>query len=87
MPLYIFKCDDCDKTKEIFEHKILDDDAEIECEHCNGKCHKAYGRYGARKRMSSEELLEEKILPDAERIMEKVSKGSDSDFLDICGEK
>jgi len=31
-------------------------------------------------------LLEEKILPDAKRIEEKISKGSDSDFLDIAGE-
>lgn len=84
MPLYSFKCMECENIVEKFLYKV--EESEVVCDLCGKKCIKVFGKISKRKKRSPQELFEEKISPDVDRIMEKVEGGSDKDFLDIVGE-
>jgi len=86
MPLFTYQCTECDNLMEKFQHdasEIL----KLVCPLCGcEECERAMPDVRCRVWLGAGKLLEEKILPDAKRIEEKISKGSDSDFLDIAGE-
>lgn len=87
MPLFTYKCLDCEFLMEKFQHdggEVL----EIECENCKStNCEKLMPFAHNRVWLDSKELYNQKIAPDAKRIMDNMKKGNDSDFFDIYGDK
>lgn len=86
MPLFIYKCQECDYEVEKFQHNSSED-LEIKCEVCEDEmCVKQISCIRSRTWLNAKDMYNNKIRPDAERIVDKVSKGSDKDFFDICGD-
>jgi putative FmdB family regulatory protein len=85
MPLFIYKCVDCEKEIEKFQHNnaILD----IVCSKCGGKCERQFPETKNRIKLNARDTYEQVIKPDVDRISKKISEGSDKYFLDVCGEK
>lgn len=84
MPLYCYECQECEHVFEIFQHNS--DVVEVECEQCEQlKCERLISFIYNRTKYSARENLHRRINPEVDRIMDKVSKGSDKDFLDITG--
>lgn len=83
MPLFSVKCKKCGKAYEIYDQEYH----ETKCEVCGHDCERIFGKINSRAQMDANDLYENKILPEAEKIMDNVSRGSDEDFFDICGEK
>lgn len=89
MPLILFKCKDCENLMEKFFHKIGDlSEEEIECDECGGTdCVRQFTPHKSRVRLDARANYNERIKPDAERIMKKMKKGGNKEFFDIYGEK
>lgn len=86
MPLFNYKCQGCEFIVEKFLHH-RDDEVEIECPECGGEgFDQIIGNVQNRVWLNATENLHSRILPDADRIQEKICNGSDSDFLDIVGD-
>lgn len=86
MPLFTFKCNECDHLMEKFLHKLEEDD-EILCEECEGLCTRQLAAFGARVWLDSKALYSDKIAPDAKRIMDNMRKDKKDAFFDIYGDK
>ena len=87
MPLITFKCNECETFVEKFFHNIKDI-GEIICEECGSlECERQYLAHKIRVLLDASSMYNEKIKPDAERIMKKMHKGGSKEFFDIYGEK
>lgn len=87
MPLFNYKCLKCEHTMEKFQHSSDGYDLEIICEKCQStECEKQLPFAHNRIWLDAKEMLEEKIGPDARRIMDNMRKGSDKAFSDIYGD-
>ena len=85
MPLYYYECPECDYIFEIFQHNS--NELNIECKKCSApQCSRLLGFTHNRTLYNARDNLSKRIKPDVDRIMNKVSKGSDKDFLDIAGD-
>lgn len=85
MPLFTYKCLDCEHLMEKFQHDT--EDRHIICTECDGvNCKKQMPFAYNRTWLDAKEMIKEKIGPDAKRIMDNMKKGSDSDFSDIYGD-
>ena len=85
MPLYLYECKECEIVFELFQHNSIQ--VNIQCPQCeHNECKKLIGRPNNRTLYNARENLTNKILPDANAILNKVAKGKDKDFLDISGE-
>jgi hypothetical protein len=61
---------------------------EIICSECaSTKCERRFSNVGNRVWLDAKEFYNQKIKPDAERIVDKMNNGSDKDFFDVCGDK
>jgi len=87
MPLFNYKCIKCGHIVEKFQHNSKEV-LEIECEECGeAGCEKQLPFAHHRVWLDAKELYDQKIAPDAKRIMDNMKKGKDSDFSDIYGDK
>jgi hypothetical protein len=72
---------------EKFQHNS-NDNIEIVCDVCHStECEKQPTFARNRTWLNANDMLKEKIGPDAQRIMDNMRKGSDNDFSDIYGDK
>jgi len=86
MPLYNYKCKECEHMVEKFQHNA-EDILEIICEECGSKgCEKQLPFANSRVWLDAKELYNEKIAPDARRIMDNMKKDKDNAFFDIYGD-
>lgn len=86
MPLFNYQCQNCGWVVEKFLHN-RDDPAELVCTECEGvEFERIMGLVHNRTWLNARDALNNKVLPDADRIQKKISSGSDSDFLDITGD-
>lgn len=87
MPLFNYKCPECEHIMEKFQHNstaVL----EIKCEECGAEgCEKQLPFTHTRVWLEARDFLKEKIGPDAKRIMDNMKKGKNKDFFDIYGDK
>jgi putative FmdB family regulatory protein len=87
MPLFTFKCESCGHLMEKFFHKV-DEDTEVLCEECGShECHRKFSDFGAKVCLDAKTLYNEKIAPDAKRIMDNMRKDKKDAFSDIYGDK
>ena len=86
MPLYLYKCKECEHLVEKFRNSPNKDD-ELLCEECEGVCERQFSVAANRVWLDSKDLYNDKIKPDAERIMKKMKSGRDKEFFDIYGDK
>jgi len=85
MPLYCYECVECGHLFELFQHNS--DKIQVECTECeHSECKRLLGHVHNRVKFNAMDNLHKRILPDADRIMNDMGKGSDKDFLDIAGE-
>lgn len=86
MPLFSYQCKQCQQVVEKFQHSAKSE-PKLTCS-CG---HTEFVRLmpGTQNRvvLNARDNLNQKILPDAQRIQNDISKGKDSAFLDIYGEK
>ena len=86
MPLFIYKCKNCDAEIEKFQHdggEVLD----VVCKVCGcEECEKQMPFTNNRTILNANDFYSDKIKPDADRILNNAYGGKDRDFLDICGE-
>ena len=85
MPLYNYKCNDCEYIVEKFQSGW--EAIELECESCGGECGKVFGRTHTRTSYNARDTLERRITPEVDRISDQISKGNEKDFFDIHGEE
>ena len=86
MPLFNFECMECGNIMEKLQKGT--DPPEITCSECEGsEFKKLFSACGNRVWLDSKELYNQKIAPDAQRIMDEMKKGKDKHFFDIYGEK
>lgn len=86
MPLYNYKCSKCGHTMEKFQHRP-GDVLEVVCEECEStECEKQLPFAHHRVWLDAKDMINEKIAPDAKRIMDNMKKGNDKDFFDIYGD-
>lgn len=86
MPLFNYQCQKCGWVIEKFQHK-KDEEVELACEECESEeFERVMGVIYNRTWENAKDALKNRILPDADRIQDKISKGSDNDFLDITGD-
>lgn len=86
MPMYNFQCDACKLEIEKFLHHSKQE-IDFVCEKCGGKEFvRLFNKVHNRTSLNARDNLSQKILPDAERIMNNIKKGKDRDFLDIAGD-
>jgi putative FmdB family regulatory protein len=84
MPMFNFKCCECEAVFEKFVHPGKD--VEFQCEECGcTECEKVFGQVHTRTWMKAKELFDEKIDPEVERIRKEIREGDDNAFLDIAG--
>lgn len=86
MPLYNYKCPDCEYIIEKFQYKPSDV-IEIICERCGSQCEKQLPFAYSRVWLDAKSMYDNKIAPDAKRIMDNMANGKDGDFIDIYGDK
>lgn len=87
MPMFVFKCDKCEAFIEKFLHNF-DDEFEFECNECGGtSCSRELPIHNTRIRLDARDMLNEKILPDARRIMKDINEDKKDAFADICGDE
>lgn len=87
MPLYEYECQECGHIFELFLHSS-DQEVELECPKCAHKeCKRLVPFTRNRVLYKAKENYSRRLGPEVDRIMDKVNKGSDKDFLDICGDK
>ena len=85
MPLFTYKCLDCDHIMEKFQH---DPDDEVVCPECESEnCERQFGSTHNRTWLDAKDMLKEKIAPDAKRMMDNMRKGKDKEFFDVYGDK
>ncbi len=85
MPLYYYQCPTCECVVEKFQHNS--EKLALECVDCKVVCDRIIGFVHSRVRYGARDNFERRIKPDANRIMNNISKGKDKDFLDITGNK
>jgi len=86
MPMFTYKCKKCGHEIEKFQHG--QETPEMFCEKCQSiEFERLFPQSLTRKQLNAQEMIEEQIKPDADRIMNKIASGSDADFLDLHGEK
>ena len=88
MPLFNYQCqnEECGFVVEKFLHK-KDDEIEVICPECEKtEFEKVIGKVHNRTWMNARDTLNNKILPDANRIYENICGGNDNDFLDVSGD-
>ena len=86
MPLFSYKCVRCDQVVEKFQHNR--GEVEITCEECGSKDFERMPTWSnSRTQLCARDMLEQNILPDADRIIKEIQSGNDSAFLDIYGDK
>ena len=86
MPLFNFRCENCECTIEKFQKG--EDLPELICPECDGvEFKKVFSKWNNRKQREARELYNEKIVPDAKRIMREMKSGNNKHFLDVYGEK
>lgn len=85
MPLFTYKCPECEHSVEKFQHNS--EDIEVICQNCGHNCEKQMPFSHNRTWLDAKEYLKEKILPDADRIKSNIAKGKDKDFFDLYGDK
>lgn len=87
MPLFIYKCTQCDNEMEKFQHNGADT-LELKCPECGCEvCEKMMPFFNNRVWLDAKDMLKERIEPEAKQIMDKMRKGKDKAFFDIYGEK
>ena len=87
MPIFNYGCEKCKHVMEVFQHNSdeLDD---LECAECGSdECSKLLSDWNNRTWLEAKDMLREKILPEARKVREELSRGKDSTFLDIYGDK
>ena len=86
MPLFNYKCKNCEQVTERFQHN-LEAKVDIICKQCDStEFERLPSCFHNRTWLNSRENLSRNILPDAERIRKDILKGKDSAFCDIYGE-
>ena len=82
MPLFSYKCIDCDAIIEKFLHTAKET---LVCS-CGKDMKRVLSNTHGRVSLNAYDNLQENILPEVDKIMERVANGSDTDFADISGE-
>lgn len=86
MPLYNYKCLDCEAVIEVFQQSK--DTPEMQCKKCgSSRFKKLLAVPRNRTQLGSRDELFERTLPEADKIRKDIEAGKDSAFLDIYGEK
>lgn len=86
MPMFTYKCKKCGHEMEKFHHG--QEMPDLICEKCEStEFERLFPQSLMRKQLNAQEMIEEQIKPDADRITNKIASGSDADFLDLHGEK
>jgi len=85
MPLFNYKCEDCDFVVEVFLHSH-EDRVDKLCPECESFLKRMFSPAKKRVRLDAKDLYNTKIKQDADRIQDKINKGSDKHFLDLTGE-
>lgn len=86
MPMYNYQCNSCELEIEKFLHHSKQE-IEFICEKCGCKeFTKLFNKVHNRISLDAKGNLSQKILPDAQRIMNNIKKGRDKDFLDVVGD-
>ena len=86
MPLFTYKCLDCECLVEKFQHDA-EEDIEVMCPECEGtNCERQMPFAHGRTWLNAKDMIKEKIGPDAKRIMDNMNRGKDKDFFDIYGD-
>jgi len=86
MPLYNYQCQECGFVLEKFHHHP-EDEVEMVCSECECEdFERIVGFVHNRTKLNARDNLEQRLTPEVNRIMKKVSEGSDKDFLDIAGD-
>ena len=86
MPLFSYQCKQCQQVVEKFQHNAKTE-PKITCSCGHTEFERLMPGTQNRVQLSARDNLHQKILPDAQRIQNDMSKGKDSAFLDIYGEK
>ena len=87
MPLFSYECKQCHQVVEKFQHSAKAEPKLI-CAGCKAtEFERLMPGTQNRVELNARDNLNQKILPDAQRIQNDMSKGKDSAFLDIYGEK
>ena len=85
MPLFNYECENCNIIIEKFQRG--EDSPDIICPECQGNDFKKLLSVSKnRVWLNSRDFYNQKIAPDAKRIMKKMGK-KDNHFLDVYGEK
>lgn len=84
MPLYTYRCVECEWEKEKFQHNAKN--ADVVCEECGSDCERAVPLAKNKTWLNSRERMEKVIDPEVERTSKRLNNGSDKDFLDLYGE-
>lgn len=86
MPLFVFKCNDCEFVMEKFINGNPEE-REIICKNCESKnCVRQFSFFGNRVWLEAKDYYKEKIMPEVKKISENMDK-KDSVLLDVCGEQ
>ena len=85
MPLYYYECSECEHVFELFQHNS--EKIQVNCTECeHSECKRLLGNVHNRVKLNHRDNLDRRLLPDVDRIMTNMGKGSDKDFLDIAGD-
>ena len=84
MPLFSFKCTEC----EFIVEKMIGADGyqDVICEECGAVCKRLFSMCGNRTRLNAKDFYNEKILPGVKKFGDDLNSGNDDAFFDICGE-
>jgi len=85
MPLFNFKCLKCELVVEKFQRGKTTPELTCECGH--EEFEKLPASWKNMTQLNSRDLYDQKIAPDARRILNDVKGGNDNTFLDVYGEK
>ena len=86
MPLFNYKCTECENVVEKF---LLHADSKVKitCE-CGCIEHKRLISFpNCRTQLNAADSMKQNILPEVKRIKDRMASGSDADFFDIYGDK
>ena len=87
MPLFTYRCCDCDNIMEKFFFN-LELTVEIVCDKCGGKkCERQLSLCQNATILDAKSFYAQKIKPDADRISKEINEGKESTLIDVCGEK
>jgi len=86
MPLFSYRCNECEQVVEKFQHNA-DVVPEMKCGYCECENFERLVAFPHNRNiLNARDNLDERILPDAQRLQKEMQSGKDSTFLDLYGE-